>query len=141
MCLVEINELTALIVDEAFRIHSEVGPGIFESVYECLLADALEKRGLRVERQVAVPIRVRDRIFDEGFRADLIVESTVIVEIKSVERLAQVHKKQVLTYLRLSGVPVGLLINFSGELLKGNIERIVAGNAPDLKNWPPAGQN
>ena len=129
--------MTAQIVDEAYRIHSEIGPGLLESVYECLLEDALLKAGLRVERQVAVPIRARNRVFTEGFRADLIVERLVIVEIKSVERLAQVYKKQVLTYLRLSGIPVGLLINFSGELLKGNIERIVAGEAPDLKSWPP----
>ena len=133
----EINDLTAIIVDESYRIHQEVGQGLFESVYECLLADALLSRGLRVARQVAVPIQARGKRFDEGFRADLVVEDLVIVEIKSVERLAAVHKKQVLTYLRLSGIPVGLLINFSGELLKGNIERIVAGVAPDLKNWPP----
>jgi GxxExxY protein len=134
---VEINRLTEQIVHEAYRIHSEIGPGLFESVYECLLADALIKRGLRVERQVSIPIRVRGVDFDEGFRADLVVERLVIVEIKSIERLAPVHKKQLLTYLRLSGMPVGLLINFSGEKLKQNIERIVAGEAPDLKNWPP----
>jgi GxxExxY protein len=134
---VETNALTALIVDEAYRIHQEVGPGLFESVYECLLANSLIKKGLRVERQVIVPIRVRGEEFDEGFRADLIVERLVIVEIKSVERLAPVFKKQVLTYLKLSGIQVGLLINFSGELMKGNIERLVAGEAPDLKNWPP----
>ncbi len=130
----KVNDLTAIIVDEAYRIHQEVGPGLFESVYECLLADALAVKGLRVARQVVVPIRVRDKTFDEGFRADIIVEDVVIVEIKSVERLAQVHKKQVLTYLRLSGIHVGLLINFGGELFKGNVERIVTGQAPDLKN-------
>jgi GxxExxY protein len=102
-----------------------------------VLADALAIKGLRVERQVAIPIRIGERIFDEGYRADLVVEDLVIVEIKSVERLAGVHKKQVLTYLRLPGRRVGLLINFGGELLKGNIERIVDGDAPDLKNWPP----
>ena len=95
------------------------------------------KKGIHVERQVIVPIRVRGEEFDEGFRADLIVERRVIVEIKSVERLASVFKKQVITYLKLSGIQVGLLINFSGELMKGNIERLVAGDAPDLKNWPP----
>lgn len=135
---VEINKLTAIIVDEAFRIHHEVGPGLLESVYECLLADALLDRGLKVARQVLVPIQARGKYFAEAFRADLVVEGVVIVEIKSAERLAPVHKKQLLTYIRLSGMTVGLLINFSGELLKGNIERIVAGEAPDLKNWPPS---
>ena len=129
--------MTAIIVDEAYRIHKEIGPGLFESVNECLLAHALVTRGLRVDRQVVVSIRARDQVFDEGFRADLIVEGLVIVEIKSVERLAAVPKKQVLTYLKLSGITIGLLINFSGEFLKGNIERLVAGDAPDLKNWPP----
>ncbi|HEX4139206.1 MAG TPA: GxxExxY protein [Candidatus Methylacidiphilales bacterium] len=133
----EVNELSGIIVDAAYQIHRDVGPGLLESVYEILLADALTKRSLRVARQVAVPIQVADRYFDEGFRADLVVEGLVIVEIKSVERLAPVHKKQVLTYLKFSGIHVGLLINFSGELLKGNIERIVTGEAPDLKNWPP----
>ena len=89
-------------------------------------------------RQVPVPIRIAERHFDEGFRADLVVEGLVIVEVESVEHLAQVHKKQVLTYLKFSGIQVGLLINFSGELLKGNIERIVTDEAPDLKNWPPS---
>jgi GxxExxY protein len=129
----ETNAITAIIVDAAYQIHRDAGPGLFESVYEVLLSDALTLKGLKVARQVAVPIRVGQRQFDEGFRADLIVEDRVIVEIKSVERLAGVHKKQVLTYIRLSGIHVGLLINFGGELLKGNIERIVAGGAPDLK--------
>jgi len=130
----EINDLTAVIVDEAYQIHREVGPGLFESVYECLLADALATKGLRVARQVIVPIRARGKAFDEGFRADLVVEDRAIVEIKSIERLAPVHKKQILTYLKLSGIKVGLLINFSGELLKGNIERLVVDGAPDLKS-------
>jgi len=102
------------------------------------LADALAAKGIRVERQVGVPIRFKGKIFDEGFRADLVVENRVIVEIKSIERLAPVHKKQVATYLRFTGISVGLLINFGGELLKGNIERIVVGEAPDLKNQPPS---
>jgi len=126
------NDITAIIVDAAYQIHRDVGPGLFELVYEVLLSDALTRRGLKVAR-VVVPIRVGERQFDEGFRADLMVEDRVIVEIKSIERLAGVHKKQVLTYIRLSGLQVGLLINFGGELLKGNIERIVAGDAPDLK--------
>jgi len=134
----ETNELTAIIVDMAYHIHREVGPGLLESVYEVLLADALATKGIHVERQVGIPIRFKGKIFDEGFRADLMVENRVIVEIKSIECLAAVHKKQVATYLRFTGITVGLLINFGGELLKGNIERIVVGEAPNLKNQSPA---
>ena len=129
----EINDVTAAIVDSAYRIHTDIGPGLFESVYELVLADMLASRGLSVQRQIAIPIRIGDKVYDEGFRADLIVEGLVIVEIKSVERLAPVHKKQVMTYLKLSGLPVGLLINFGGEFLKSNIERLVIGGAQDLK--------
>lgn len=129
----ETNEITRVIVDSAYRIHTEVGPGLFESVYEILLADALLTSGIRVVRQVSIPVRIGEKIFAEGFRADLVVEERVIVEIKSVEQLASIHKKQLLTHLRLSRISVGLLINFGGERLKGNIERLVAGDAPDLK--------
>jgi iron complex transport system substrate-binding protein len=130
---VELNDITAIIVDSAYQIHRDVGPGLFESVYELVLADALEGKGFQVARQVSVPIRIGEKIYDEGFRADLIVNGRVIVEIKSIERLAPVHKKQVLTYLKLSGLQVGLLINFGGELLKGNIERLVVHAKDDLK--------
>ena len=99
-----------------------------------MLADSLAEKGLSVARQWAVPIKFKGKIFDEGFRADLVVEGCVIVEIKSIEQLGRVHKKQVLTYLKLSGIPVGLLINFGGELLKGNIERLVISGAQDLKS-------
>jgi iron complex transport system substrate-binding protein len=129
----EINDVTAAIVDSAYKIHREIGPGLFESVYELILADMLASRGLSVQRQVAVPIRVCDKVYDEDFRADLVVDDRVIVEIKSLEQLARVHKKQVLTYLKLSGLPVGLLINFGGDLLKGNIERLVVGDAANLR--------
>ena len=129
----EINDVTAAIVDSAYRIHIEIGPGLFESVYEIVLADRLASRGLSVQRQIAIPIRIKDKVYDEGFRADLIVNHRVIVEIKSIEQLARVHKKQVLTYLKLSGLPVGLLINFGGDLLKGNIERLVIPGAQNLK--------
>lgn len=127
------NDVTAAIVDAAYHIHREVGPGLLESVYELVLSDALQGKGLKVIRQVPIPIRIEGKVFDEGFRADLLVEDCVIVEIKSVEQLARVHKKQVLTYLRLSEIHIGLLINFGGDLLKGNIERLVVNNAPDLK--------
>lgn len=132
----DLNEITGKIVDAAFHVHRELGPGLLESVYEVVLADFLQHRGLTVARQMPIPIRFGGKLFDEGFRADLVVNDSVIVEIKSVESLARVHKKQVLTYLKLSGLRLGLLINFGGELLKGNIERLVAGPIADLKTPP-----
>jgi GxxExxY protein len=119
------NEIAKIIVDCALHIHQGLGPGLLESVYEAVLADDLQRCGLHVERQKSIPIIFEDRHFDEGFRADLLVENKVIIELKSVEQLARVHKKQVLTYLRLSGNKLGLLINFGGELLRGNIQRLV----------------
>ena len=127
------NDISSVIVDAAYKIHTEVGPGLFESVYEAVLADILACRGLSVQRQVPIPIRFGGKVYDEGFRADLVVNQQVIIEIKSIERLAPVHKKQLLTYLKLSGLPVGLLINFGGDLLKGNIERLVISGSPNLK--------
>ena len=128
----ETNEITGAIVDAAYRLHEELGPGLLESIYEIVLADVLATKGFAVQRQVPLAIQFGGKVYDNGFRADLIVEGRVIVEIKSVERLAPVHKKQVLTYLKLTKFSVGLLINFGGELLKGNIERL-ANSAPDLK--------
>jgi len=127
----ETNKITGAMVDAAYHLHEELGSGLFESVYEIVLADILASKGSSVQRQVPIAIRFDGKIYDEGFRADLIVESKVIVEIKSIDGLAPVHKKQVLTYLKLSGLQVGLLINFGGERLKGNIERL-ANSAPDL---------
>ena len=119
------NEIAREIVDAAFHVHTRLGPGLLESVYEVCLAHELERRGLRVDRQQPIPI-VYDAIrFEEGFRADLIVEDTVIVELKSVERVAPVHKKQLLTYLRLADKRLGLLINFGEELIKNGITRVV----------------
>ena len=121
------NEIAQVVVECAFALHKELGPGLLESVYEVLLADALRERGLSVERQKPIPICFRGKRFDEGFRADLLVADLVLVELKSVEALARVHRKQVLTYLRLTNLKLGLLINFGGELLKGNMERLVNG--------------
>ena len=123
----EINDVTAAVVDSAFRIHTDIGPGLFESVYELVLADMLASQGLSVQRQMAIPIRFGDKVYDEGFRADLIVDHRVIVEIKSVEQLARVHKKQVLTYLKLTGMKLGLLINFGAPLIKDGIFRLANG--------------
>lgn len=121
------DEIARLIVDCALALHREIGPGLLETVYEVLLCDALREKGLSVERQKPIPIQFRGKRFDEGFRADLIVENLVLVELKSVSALAPVHRKQVLTYLRLAELKLGLLINFGGEVLKGNIHRLVNG--------------
>src|SRR5258708_40079580 len=106
----DINEISGTIVDAAFKIHTVLGPGLLESVYEAVLEKELLRRGLRVRRQVPVPIQYEDLTFDEGFRADLLVEDRVVVELKSVEQLARVHSKQGLTYCRLPGYQLGLLI-------------------------------
>ena len=121
------NKISKQVVDAAFKIHTTLGPGLLESVYEAVLAYELNKRGLKVVRQKAVPVIYEDVHFEEGFRADLIVEDKVIVELKSVEIIAAVHKKQVLTYLRLTNLKLGLLINFGDALIKDGIVRIVNG--------------
>ena len=121
------NEIAKEIVDAAYKIHKILGPGLLESVYETVLAYELEKRGLQVKRQVPIKIRFEDIVFDEGFRADLLVENKVITELKSVEKVRPVYKKQLLTHLRLSNRKLGLLINFNEELIKDGITRIVNG--------------
>ncbi|PIP05039.1 MAG: GxxExxY protein [Syntrophobacterales bacterium CG_4_8_14_3_um_filter_49_14] len=121
------NEIAREIVDAAYQIHKKLGPGLLESVYETVLAFDLEKRGLNVQRQVPVPIVYEGISFAEGYRADLIVENKIIVELKSVETVAPVHKKQLLTYLRLADKRLGLLINFGAELIREGISRVVNG--------------
>ena len=121
------NEIAKIVVDAAYKIHTTLGPGLLESVYEVVLHAELRKRGFRVSRQVAVPIVFDGIKFEEGFRADLIIEDMVIVEIKSVETIASVHKKQLLTYLRLSDKRLGLLVNFGAALIKEGISRVVNG--------------
>jgi len=121
------NEIADRVMDAAFQIHRELGPGLLESVYEVILARKLTDTGLVVERQVPVPIQFQGILFDEGFRADLFVEQKVIIELKSVERLQPVHSKQLLTYLRLTGCRLGLLINFGENLLKDGFKRVVNG--------------
>ena len=123
----DINEITGAIVDAAYKIHTTLGPGLLESVYEAVLEKELMRRGLRVRRQVPVPIRYEDLTFDEGFRADLLVEECVVVELKSVEQMHPVHAKQVLTYCRLLDYRLGLLINFGAALIKDGIKRIANG--------------
>ena len=121
------NEIAKIVVDAAFHVHTKLGPGLLESVYEVVLAAQLRKRGLQVERQVPVPIQFEELTFDEGFRADIIVADKVILELKSVEQTAPVHRKQVLTYLRLADKRLGLLINFGAALLKDGVTRLVNG--------------
>ena len=119
------NEIATTVVDAAFKIHNALGPGLFESVYEAALDFELQKRGLRVSQQVGLPVHYESVRLELGFRVDLIVEDKVIVEIKSIEALAAVHKKQLLTYLRLMDLRLGLLINFNVELIKDGIHRVV----------------
>jgi len=119
------NELSKVIVDCCFKVHTEMGPGLFESVYEECLYYLLIKNGLLVERQKEIPVVFQEIKMELGFRADLVVEGKVIVELKSVEILAPVHQKQMLTYLRLTEMRLGLLINFNEALIKNGIQRIV----------------
>ena len=119
------NEIGKIVVDTAVSVHRDLGPGLLETVYEVALAHILQQRGLVVERQVAVPIEYSGINFDEGFRADIIVEGKVILELKSVERVNNVHKKQLLTYLRLTGLKLGYLLNFGEAVMKSGITRIV----------------
>jgi len=121
------NEIAKQIVDAAYKIHAALGPGLLETVYETILASELEKRGLRFVRQQGIPVVYENLRLDQGFRADLIVEGKVIIEIKSVEEIAMVHKKQLLTYLRLADKRLGLLINFNTALIKDGIVRVVNG--------------
>jgi GxxExxY protein len=121
------NEIAKEIVDAAYKIHTTLGPGLLESVYETVLAYELERRGLGIVRQQAIPVVYESVRLEEGFRADIIVANKVIIEIKSVEMLAPVHKKQLLTYLRLTDKKLGLLINFGAALIKDGIHRIANG--------------
>lgn len=121
----ELDNLTGAIVDTALKVHIELGPGLLESVYEAVLAHSLHKRGLTVERQKPITFHYDGMIFEEGFRVDLLVENKVVVELKSVDRLSPVHSKQLLTYLRLMNLPVGLLINFGAATLKEGLHRVV----------------
>jgi GxxExxY protein len=132
-----LDDITGNIIDAAMRIHRELGPGLLESVYEIVLAREVERRQFRVERQRPVRIEYDGLVFEEGFRADLVVERRVVIEIKSVERLAPVHSKQLLTYLRLMHLEVGLLINFGNATLKEGLHRVVNGLSPSASPREP----
>lgn len=124
------NEIAKVIVDVAYQIHLRLGPGLLESVYEAVMLYEIRKRGLQVDAQVPIPVVWETVKLEVGFRADLIVERKVVVELKSVEQIAPVHKKQLLTYLRLADCKLGLLINFGAELINNGISRVV-NNLPD----------
>ena len=121
------DEIGAIIVDCAVGLHRNLGTGLFEHVYEVLLAYDLAARGLDAQRQVLLPLCYKGVRFDEGFRIDLVVEDKVVVEIKSVESLQRVHRKQVQTYLKLTGMKLGFVLNFGGEMMKDGIWRVVNG--------------
>ena len=121
------NEIGTIVVELAIIVHQSLGPGLLETVYEIVLVKELEERGLKVARQVSVPIVYKGFRFDEGFRADIIVEDKVILELKSIERVTAAHKKQVQTYLRLTGCKLGYLLNFGESLMKSGITRCVNG--------------
>ena len=125
------DQISPVVIEEAIGIHRELGPGLFETVYETVLAGRIEKRGLRVERQVPVPIEFDGHAFGAAFKIDILVENSLILEIKSVEQLSKVHAMQVLTYLRLTKQPVGLLLNFSAPTMREGIRRLVNNYQPE----------
>ena len=118
------NEISAAVVDAAIHIHRRLGPGLYESVYEAILVHELIRRGLLVKRQVAIPLRYDDLKFDEAFRADLVVEDKVMIELKSLEALLPVHRKQLLTYIKLADLRLGLLLNFGAAFIRDGVERV-----------------
>jgi len=124
------NDIAKQVVDVAYNLHSRIGPGIFEVVYEVTMEHELKKRGFSVRRQVPIPIVWDGLKFVEGFKADMIVNDKVILELKSIEKLLPVHAKQLLTYLRLTDMRLGLLINFGEEFIKNGIKRVV-NNLPE----------
>jgi GxxExxY protein len=121
------NAIGKIVVDTAVCLHRELGPGLLESVYEILMVHELETRGLKVRRQVPIPIKYKGIVFDEGFCADIVVEEKVVLELKSVESTSKAHKKQVLTYLKLMDLKLGYLLNFGEALMKDGITRLMNG--------------
>jgi GxxExxY protein len=127
---VDVEAIATVAVDCGFKLHEQLGPGLLESVYEAVLAHSLERRGLTVERQKPVPIRIDGLSFDEGFRADLLTEGKLLIELKCADRFAPVHVKQVLTYLRLMDLPLGLLMNFGTATFREGGRRVVNSHGP-----------
>lgn len=120
-----IEHLISLVIDHGYRLHNTIGPGLLESAYEAFLAGSLREAGVSVQQQVAVPARYGTVLVENAFRIDLLIERQLVVEIKSLERLAPVHGKQILTYLRLMNLPIGLLINFGAPMFKDGVRRII----------------
>lgn len=141
-----LDDITEAVVDASVKLHQALGPGLLESVYEAILARDLTRRGLKVERQKIVRFEYGGMEFEEGLRIDLLIDNSVVVELKSVEKLIPVHKKQVLTYLRLMKLPVGLLLNFGASTMKEGLHRIVNNLNPSasprlrVNQQPPEGQ-
>ncbi len=127
------NEIGTIVVDAAIQVHQALGPGLLESVYEIVLAHELQERGLHVMRQVAIPIVYKDHLFSEAFRADIVLNEKVILELKSVERVTPAHKKQIQTYLHLTGYKLGYLLNFGEALMKYGITRAVNGLEDEVR--------
>ncbi|MFN3388375.1 MAG: GxxExxY protein [Allosphingosinicella sp.] len=121
----DIEGLAKTAIDCGFRVHEDIGPGLLETAYEAFLAASLTERGLRVEVQQPVPVTYRGVTIREAFRADILVERALVIEVKSVERLAPVHAKQLLTYLRLMDLPLGLLMNFGADLFRNGLKRVI----------------
>lgn len=126
-----VDDISAIVVDECIAIHRELGPGLFETVYETVLAGRLQARGLKVERQVPVPLVFDWQSFEAAFKIDILVEDRLILELKSVEKLTKAHARQLLTYLRIFKQPVGLLLNFSEATMKDGIRRMVNDHKPE----------
>jgi GxxExxY protein len=121
------NEIGVIVVDTAVNLHKKLGPGLLESGYENILMNLLTKKGLHVQRQVSIPIMYEGEMYEEGFRADLFVDGKVIIELKSIEKIIPIHKKQLLTYLKLTNTKLGFILNFGAELMKDGIFRIING--------------
>ena len=138
--MADIEELVRIAIDCGFHIHKELGPGLLESVYEMLLAERLSRSGYMVERQTLLPVEFDGLKLPEGYRVDLLVDGKLIIEVKSVERIAPVHSKQLLTYIRLARQPVGLLMNFGGATFREGLQRIVNGPA-DIIAFPSNAQD
>ncbi|SNS66742.1 GxxExxY protein [Belliella buryatensis] len=121
------NEISKEIINSCYTIHSELGPGLYENIYENILAYELSNKGFDVKRQKPIPVIWQGMIFENSFKADLIIENKVLIELKSIEALSKVHYKQVITYLKLTNIKLGLLINFNESLLRDGVKRIVFG--------------
>lgn len=121
----ELNRLSSEVIGAAIEVHRHLGAGLLESAYEKCLSWELRQRGVAVEEQVAVPVRYKSEIFDNGYRIDLLVEGRLLLELKSVDQLLPIHTAQVLTYLKMTGLKMGLILNFNVELMKSGIKRIV----------------